>query len=117
MLKFSYNHCVKQLVCGVTFWFPNLVQLEKEALTKGVPISEALDIEIPPPRPKRKPSNPYPRKTSVAVSSSQVGAKDGKFSTPFSSICEDRNLLDLEKEPITEVWVSLDLAHLLLWFL
>lgn len=77
-------------------------KLEKEALTKGVPISEALDIEIPPPRPKRKPSNPYPRKTSVAVPSSQVGTKDGKLSTPFSSICEDRNIFDLEKEPITE---------------
>ncbi|XP_049401077.1 protein LATE ELONGATED HYPOCOTYL-like [Solanum stenotomum] len=77
-------------------------KLEKEALTKGVPISQALDIEIPPPRPKRKPSNPYPRKTSVAVPSLQVGAKDGKFSTPFSSICEERNLFDLEKEPITE---------------
>ncbi|CAN4087118.1 unnamed protein product [Withania somnifera] len=80
----------------------NLVQLEKEALTKGVPISQALDIEIPPPRPKRKPSNPYPRKTSVAVPSSQVGTKDGKLSSPFSSMCEDRNLFDLEKEPITE---------------
>lgn len=77
-------------------------KLEKDALTKGVPISQALDIEIPPPRPKRKPSNPYPRKTSVAVPSSQVGTKDGKLSTPFSSICEDRNLFDLEKEPITE---------------
>lgn len=77
-------------------------KLEKEALTKGVPITQALDIEIPPPRPKRKPSNPYPRKTSVAVPSSQVGAKDGKFSTAFSSICEERNLCDLEKEPITE---------------
>ncbi|XP_059301523.1 protein LATE ELONGATED HYPOCOTYL [Lycium ferocissimum] len=77
-------------------------KLEKEALTKGVPISQALDIEIPPPRPKRKPSNPYPRKTSIAVPSSQVGTKDGNLSTPFSSICEDRNLFDLEKEPITE---------------
>ncbi|KAM3287409.1 protein LATE ELONGATED HYPOCOTYL isoform X2 [Capsicum chacoense] len=77
-------------------------KLEKEALTKGVPISEALDIEIPPPRPKRKPSNPYPRKTSIAVPSSQVGTRDGKLSTSFSSICEDRNLFDLEKEPITE---------------
>ncbi|XP_019252092.1 PREDICTED: protein LHY [Nicotiana attenuata] len=77
-------------------------KLEKEAVIKGVPISQALDIEIPPPRPKRKPSNPYPRKTSVAVPSSQVGIKDGKLSTPFSSICEDRNLFDLEKEPIAE---------------
>ncbi|EPS72249.1 hypothetical protein M569_02508, partial [Genlisea aurea] len=35
-------------------------KLEKEAIVKGV--GHALDIEIPPPRPKRKPSNPYPRK-------------------------------------------------------
>ncbi|MBA0788821.1 hypothetical protein Gotri_006694 [Gossypium trilobum] len=42
-------------------------KLEKEALAKGVPIGQALDIEIPPPRPKRKPSNPYPRKTSAAT--------------------------------------------------
>ncbi|KAE8722086.1 protein LHY-like isoform X5 [Hibiscus syriacus] len=41
--------------------------LEKEALAKGVPIGQALDIEIPPPRPKRKPSNPYPRKTGVGA--------------------------------------------------
>lgn len=26
-------------------------------------MGQALDIAIPPPRPKRKPSNPYPRKT------------------------------------------------------
>ncbi|CAN4125231.1 unnamed protein product [Withania somnifera] len=79
-----------------------VVKLEKEALTKGVPVSQALDIEIPPPRPKRKPSNPYPRKTSIAFPSSKVETKDGKLSTPFSSICEDRNLFDLEKEPITK---------------
>lgn len=110
MLNFSYYHSVKELDCRLIFWFHNLIQLEKEAVIKGVPISQALDIEIPPPRPKRKPSNPYPRKTSVAVPSSQVGIKDGKLSTPFSSICEDRNLFDLEKEPIAEVWVSLHLA-------
>ncbi|XWS35970.1 hypothetical protein CRYUN_Cryun20dG0041900 [Craigia yunnanensis] len=72
-------------------------KLEKEALAKGVPIGQALDIEIPPPRPKRKPSNPYPRKTGAA----QVGAKDGKSETPISSL-HCKQVLDLEKEPLPE---------------
>lgn len=38
-------------------------KLEKEAVAKGVPTRQALDMEIPPPRPKRKPNYPYPRKT------------------------------------------------------
>ncbi|XVE77348.1 hypothetical protein DITRI_Ditri13aG0055400 [Diplodiscus trichospermus] len=72
-------------------------KLEKEALAKGVPVGQALDIEIPPPRPKRKPSNPYPRKTSAA----QVGSKDGKSETPISSL-HGKQVLDLEKEPLPE---------------
>lgn len=40
-----------------------IIQLEKEAVTKGVAPGQAHDIDIPPPRPKRKPSCPYPRKT------------------------------------------------------
>ncbi|OMO82369.1 hypothetical protein COLO4_23060 [Corchorus olitorius] len=75
-------------------------KLEKEAVAKGVPIGQALDIEIPPPRPKRKPSNPYPRKTG-ATSTSQVGAKDGKSETPISSL-RYKQVLDLEKEPLPE---------------
>ncbi|EXC13655.1 Protein LHY [Morus notabilis] len=75
--------------------------LEKEALVKGVPVGQAIDIDIPPPRPKRKPSNPYPRKTSAGTSTSQVGAKDGKYlSSEFSHHC--KQVLDLEKEPLPE---------------
>ncbi|XWS28079.1 hypothetical protein CRYUN_Cryun25bG0034700 [Craigia yunnanensis] len=70
--------------------------LEKEALAKGVPIGQALDIEIPPPRPKRKPSNPYPRKTGAVV-----GAKDGKSEMLISSL-HCKQVLDLEKEPLPE---------------
>ncbi|XVF33068.1 hypothetical protein REPUB_Repub17cG0136600 [Reevesia pubescens] len=70
-------------------------KLEKEALAKG-----ALDIEIPPPRPKRKPSNPYPRKTGAATTA-QVGAKDGKSEMSISSLC-CKQVLDLEKEPLPE---------------
>ncbi|THG03098.1 hypothetical protein TEA_016121 [Camellia sinensis var. sinensis] len=78
--------------------------LEKEALVKGVPIRQAIDIEIPPPRPKRKPSNPYPRKTGVAIPSLQVGAKDGNNSSSVSSSCTatGKQILDLEREPLPE---------------
>ncbi|GKU87845.1 hypothetical protein SLEP1_g2179 [Rubroshorea leprosula] len=76
-------------------------KLEKEALAKGIPISQALDIDIPPPRPKRKPNNPYPRKTGVTASTAQLGAKDGKpLTTASSSHCN--RVLDLEKEPLPE---------------
>ncbi|XP_076916422.1 protein LATE ELONGATED HYPOCOTYL-like [Bidens hawaiensis] len=40
-------------------------KLEKEAIAKGVPTGQALDIQIPPPRPKRKPACPYPRNTDT----------------------------------------------------
>jgi MYB-related transcription factor LHY len=52
--------------------------LEKEALVKGAALGQALDIDIPPPRPKRKPSNPYPRKTNVGTPTLHSGAKYGK---------------------------------------
>ncbi|KAK8702363.1 hypothetical protein V6N13_020719 [Hibiscus sabdariffa] len=75
-------------------------KLEKEALAKGVPTGQTLDIEIPPPRPKRKPSNPYPRKTSAATLV-QMKVKDGKSETPVSSL-RGKQVLDLEKEPFPE---------------
>ncbi|KAG0502294.1 hypothetical protein HPP92_002366 [Vanilla planifolia] len=37
-------------------------KLEKEANAKGTPLGHAHGIDIPPPRPKRKPKGPYPRK-------------------------------------------------------
>lgn len=79
-------------------------KLEKEALAKGVPVAQAIDIEIPPPRPKRKPSNPYPRK-SVYVSSPnpQTRVKDGKeVSIGCSHAHTAKQVLDLEKEPLPE---------------
>lgn len=36
--------------------------MEKEAINNGTSPGEAHDIDIPPPRPKRKPNCPYPRK-------------------------------------------------------
>lgn len=72
-------------------------KLEKEAIVKGVPIGQSLDIEIPPPRPKRKPNNPYPRKTSLGASASPVGVKDGKISNPVSSSCQSKVTVEHEK--------------------
>ncbi|KAH6767308.1 hypothetical protein C2S52_018291 [Perilla frutescens var. hirtella] len=75
-------------------------KLEKEAIIKGVPIGQSLNIEIPPPRPKRKPNNPYPRKTSVGTPASQMGGKDGKISSsPVSSSCHSKVTVAMEKEP------------------
>ncbi|KAL2461417.1 HTH myb-type domain-containing protein [Abeliophyllum distichum] len=77
-------------------------KLEKEALIKGVPIGHTLDIEIPPPRPKKKPSNPYPRKTSAEAPTLQTELKDGKMSISVSSLHVRKTTLDLEKEPVPD---------------
>ncbi|RAL41993.1 hypothetical protein DM860_018226 [Cuscuta australis] len=75
-------------------------KLEKEALIKGVPIGQALDIEIPPPRPKRKPINPYPRSRKTA--SCNLVAKDGKLSAADSSLCQNKQPPCQDKEPLME---------------
>ncbi|KAJ1267367.1 hypothetical protein BS78_07G050700 [Paspalum vaginatum] len=41
-------------------------KLEKEAMNNGTSPGQAHDIDIPPPRPKRKPNNPYPRKSGLS---------------------------------------------------
>ncbi|KAL8231379.1 hypothetical protein R6Q57_001157 [Mikania cordata] len=72
-------------------------KLEKEAVAKGIPIGQAIDMEIPPPRPKRKPSYPYPRKTDPQTLA-QLAHKDDKQSTLVTSL----KLLDLESKPLPE---------------
>ncbi|KAL8231378.1 hypothetical protein R6Q57_001156 [Mikania cordata] len=72
-------------------------KLEKEAVAKGVPISQALDIEIPPPRPKRKPNYPYPRKTDPKTHS-QLAEKDEKQTDLVSSL----QVVDLKRKPHPE---------------
>lgn len=41
-------------------------KLEKEAMNNGTSLGQAHDIDIPPPRPKRKPNCPYPRKSGLS---------------------------------------------------
>lgn len=76
-------------------------KLEKEALVKGAALGQALDIDIPPPRPKRKPSNPYPRKTNVGTPTLHSGAKYGK---PLIAIASShgKQAMDFEKESLLE---------------
>lgn len=77
-------------------------KLEKEAEAKGIPVCQALNIEIPPPRPKRKPNTPYPRKPgNNGPSSSQVPSSAKHVSSASSSQC-NQAFLDLEKVPISE---------------
>ncbi|KAI3726243.1 hypothetical protein L1987_66040 [Smallanthus sonchifolius] len=72
-------------------------KLEKEAVAKGVSVSQALDMEIPPPRPKRKPNYRYPRKTDPKTHT-QVGEKDEKQATLGSSL----QAMDLERRTLPE---------------
>nr|CAD1835299.1 unnamed protein product [Ananas comosus var. bracteatus] len=82
-------------------------KLEKEALTKGTPVGQSHDIEIPPPRPKRKSTCPYPRNTAAGSLSPLEEANDGKalHSTPLRSgkqvLCVDVDTSH-EKLPGTE---------------
>ncbi|TVU42894.1 hypothetical protein EJB05_09318 [Eragrostis curvula] len=48
-------------------------KLEKEAMNNGTSPGQAHDIDIPPPRPKRKPNSPYPRKSGL---NSEVSNKE-----------------------------------------
>ena len=91
--------------------------MEKEAIAKGVPVGEAIDIEIPPPRPKRKPNSPYPRKSGYVSSSNAPRVKDSKevcFSSSHTHIAEQ--VLDLEKEPLCEA-CYIPSFYIIVWLL
>ncbi|XP_064960150.1 protein CCA1 isoform X10 [Musa acuminata AAA Group] len=79
-------------------------KLEKEALMKGVSPGQVHDIDIPPPRPKRKPSNPYPRKMSTGVPSPSPSAEatDDKPPTPSSLQPTNQHSFRLESDAATE---------------
>ncbi|KAI5423675.1 hypothetical protein KIW84_030047 [Lathyrus oleraceus] len=76
-------------------------KLEKEAIVKGSALGQALDLDIPPPRPKRKPSNPYPRKTNAGTPTSHSGAKYGK---PLIAVASShgKQAMDFETESLPE---------------
>jgi hypothetical protein len=87
------------------------LQLEKEAMNNGTSPGQAHDIDIPPPRPKRKPNSPYPRKNGLSSETStrevsndksiksNMGLSSGKVETaghsslqvsfPVTFLCQD----------------------------
>ncbi|XP_026401963.1 protein LHY-like isoform X1 [Papaver somniferum] len=78
-------------------------KLEKEAVVKGVSLGQTLEIEIPPPRPKRKPSYPYPRKSYRASSiTSSVPVTDGKLLTLTSSLYPGSEISELKNDPSSQ---------------
>lgn len=105
-LRISHLSCIFPSPVWKSSQFLVHFQLEKEAEAKGIPVCQALDIEIPPPRPKRKPNTPYPRKHgNNGTSSSQVSsAKDAKLASSASSSQFNQSFLDLEKMPFSEVY-------------
>lgn len=78
------------------------LQLEKEALEKGVLPGQAHDIDIPPPRPKRKPSNPYPRKSIGGSFSLSGEAINGRLPQPMP-LRGASEVMDIDSEEASEV--------------
>ncbi|WOL18270.1 protein LHY [Canna indica] len=62
-------------------------KLEKEALEKGIPPGQTHDIDIPPPRPKRKPISSYPQKSSTGILASphEINGKPSKSMSNLST--------------------------------
>ncbi|XP_074592254.1 protein CCA1-like isoform X2 [Curcuma longa] len=58
-------------------------KLEKEAVEKGIAPGQVHDIDIPPPRPKRKSSSPYPRKSSIGTPTSEAMSRNQEKSMPL----------------------------------
>jgi len=85
--------------CWHVLWF----QLEKEALAKGVPVGQAIDIEISPPRPKRKPNISYPRRSGYEFPKYTGSNRDSKEVCAGSSDTHTaKQVLDSKKEPLPD---------------
>ncbi|WOL05453.1 protein LHY [Canna indica] len=80
-------------------------KLEKEAVEKGIPLGQAHDIDIPPPRPKRKPSSPYPRKSGT--SSLAPGEIINGKSLQSMSLLGTTKVMDIETDAPQEKFTAL----------
>lgn len=72
---------------------------------KGIPSGQAHDIEIPPPRPKRKPSSPYPRKTGTGSLSPSVEAIVEKTSKSPSPLITCKQVADIDNNAAWKVHI------------
>ncbi|XP_006659145.1 protein CCA1 isoform X2 [Oryza brachyantha] len=83
-------------------------KLEKEAINNGTSPGQAHDIDIPPPRPKRKPNSPYPRKSSLSCETSirevpnDKATKSNLRSNSTSQMAGDAALEKLQRKEISE---------------
>ncbi|KAL0905346.1 hypothetical protein M5K25_023758 [Dendrobium thyrsiflorum] len=66
-------------------------KLEKAAVATGTPLGQARDIDIPPPRPKKKPNYPYPRKTGFCSISSSTEAANKKTLKTLNPLPQEIN--------------------------
>eukprot|EP00252_Welwitschia_mirabilis_P022690 TRINITY_DN621_c0_g1_i1.p1 TRINITY_DN621_c0_g1~~TRINITY_DN621_c0_g1_i1.p1 ORF type:complete len:717 (-),score=144.02 TRINITY_DN621_c0_g1_i1:498-2648(-) len=70
-------------------------KLVKGASSKGFSSNEKLeDIEIPPPRPKKKPRHPYPRKAVATLSASSNGSQITKDTNSLPSVVSSTPLVE-----------------------
>ncbi|XP_072966271.1 protein CCA1-like [Typha angustifolia] len=87
-------------------------KLEKEALTKGIPLGQTHDIDIPPPRPKRKPSSPYPRKNRVGAVSPTREVVDEKSTKSLSPLSTNKEAYRMESNAPLEKLTCTEKLHM-----
>ena len=83
-------------------------KLEKEAINNGTSPGQAHDIDIPPPRPKRKPNSPYPRKSCLSSETSTREVQNDKATisnmtnNSTAQMAGDAALEKLQRKEISE---------------
>lgn len=84
-------------------------KLEKEAINNGTSPGQAHDIDIPPPRPKRKPNCPYPRKGCLSSETptrevpNDMSAKSSvSLSNSNAQMASDGTLQKLQRKGLSE---------------
>lgn len=78
-------------------------KLEKESVSKGIPMGQTHVIDIPPPRPKRKPCNPYPRKIGACCASPAAEAEDENMSKSVNFKETIKEGITLKRNALIEV--------------
>lgn len=68
-------------------------KLEKEAINNGTSPGQAHDIDIPPPRPKRKANSPYPRKSGLSSETPTKELPSDKSTKPNMPLSNENVLM------------------------
>ena len=67
--------------------------MEKEAINNGTSPGQAHDIDIPPPRPKRKANSPYPRKSGLSSETPTKELPSDKSTKPNMPLSNENVLM------------------------